>query len=208
MSVFDNPADNQKLFIRILTLLNVVTLLIITYLLFSLNTAREHLQIDLPPDLSKGATVAVGERNIVTVYDFAHRIFQSIQYWNSNGEINYETNIKTNQNFLTPQYRAWLNRDYQRRLQAGELRNRERTLTPIPTTWDAKRVQVLSKTSWVVYLDMKLTETYKGEIIKQLYLRYPMKVVQHDVDHQSNPWSLALDGYYSEPTSIEELNHD
>ena len=116
MSVFDNPADNQKLFIRILTLLNVVTLLIIVFLVFSLNNAREHLQIDLPPDLSQGATVAVGERNIVTVYDFAHRIFQSIQYWNSNGEINYETNIKTNQNFLTPQYRAWLNRDYQRRL--------------------------------------------------------------------------------------------
>jgi len=58
--------------------------------------------------------------------------------------------------------------------------------------------------SWIVILDFELVETLKGEDIKRLYLRYPIRVVRYDVDSEDNKWGLAIDGYIEEPKEISK----
>ena len=58
--------------------------------------------------------------------------------------------------------------------------------------------------AWVVLLDVELVEKIKGETIKHLYLRYPLRVALYDIDRDRNPWMLALDGYQEEPTKISK----
>ena len=31
--------------------------------------------------------------------------------------------------------------------------------------------------------------------VKQTTIRYPLRIVRHAIDPESNPWGLALDGY-------------
>ncbi len=61
--------------------------------------------------------------------------------------------------------------------------------------YEASRVQILGKDTWIVRLDMELTETVCGMTIKNPRIRYPLRVVRHAVDPERNPWDLALDGY-------------
>ena len=57
---------------------------------------------------------------------------------------------------------------------------------------------------WVVIVDMELSETVKGMAVKRKTIRYPLRVVRYDVDRESNPWGLALDGFASSgPTTLE-----
>jgi hypothetical protein len=42
---------------------------------------------------------------------------------------------------------------------------------------------------------MQLQETFRGQQIKDIYIRYPMRVVRYDVDPEKNPWKLAIDCY-------------
>ena len=52
--------------------------------------------------------------------------------------------------------------------------------------------------AWTVLLDMQLMETFKGQPIKDTYIRYPIRVVRFDVDRERNPWRLAIDCYGSQ----------
>ena len=47
---------------------------------------------------------------------------------------------------------------------------------------------------WIVWLDVHIKETVLGQTVKDLKLRYPIKIVRYDADREMNPWGLALDG--------------
>ena len=61
--------------------------------------------------------------------------------------------------------------------------------------YEERRVDVLSKDSWIVWLDLDLLESVKGMTVKHTAIRYPLRVVRHAVDLEANPWGLALDGF-------------
>ena len=50
-----------------------------------------------------------------------------------------------------------------------------------------------SASSWKTWLDVNVTESINGHPVKDVMLRYPMRVVRFDVDKEVNPWGLALD---------------
>ena len=62
-------------------------------------------------------------------------------------------------------------------------------------SFDELRVQILNSRTWVVWLDLELQESVKGMSIKRTLIRYPLRVVRYAVDHEKNPWQLALDGF-------------
>lgn len=208
MKFFDNSNDNTLAIIRVFGTLTVLLMLGIFYLSYQVGKAREDININIPPDLSLGATVRPDEIPKTAVYDFASRIFQSLHRWRFAGHKEYEENINKYADFFTPDYRAFLDRDYSRRLRDGELNNRERALQPLLAGWDYDLVKIVRSengraVSWVVALDMELTETYKGERVKRLFLRYPMRVVRREVDPNINPWGLALAGYAADPEPLK-----
>ena len=56
-----------------------------------------------------------------------------------------------------------------------------------------------------MWLDLELQESVKGMSIKRTLIRYPLRVVRYAVDHEKNPWQLALDGFTDEgPRRLEE----
>ncbi len=170
--------------------------------------APTDIDLHYPPDLRNGATQKLGEVPPANVYAFAHYIFQQINYWPEDGTQDYGKAVFRFAAYLTPQYRQQLLEDLKERGKAGELQ-RTRTMAEIPGHGYAEnRVDILGNGSWIVWLDLQMTETVNGVPVKQAALRYPLHVVRYDVSRETNPYGLALDGYSDEGPrrlTIDEL---
>jgi len=46
-----------------------------------------------------------------------------------------------------------------------------------------------------VWLDFNIQEFVRGMEVKNIKIRYPIRVVRFNVDPERNPWGLALDGF-------------
>lgn len=161
-------------------------------------TAPSRIDLNIPPDLRNGATLKIGEVPPANVYTFAHYIFQQLNYWPEDGSQDYGKAVFRFAAYLTPHYRQQLLEDLKERGKAGELQ-RTRTVTEIPGHGYAEnRVDILGNGSWIVWLDLQMTETVNGVPVKQAALRYPIHVVRYDVSREVNPYGLALDGYSDE----------
>ena len=160
------------------------------------------LDLHLVPDVKAGDSVRFesGQAAIpdVNVYGFAYYIWQQINRWQTDGSKDYGVQIFRLQSYLTPSCQAQLQADIQQRHSAGELRSRTRHMTEIPGFgYTAQRVVADGDSAWTVLLDMQLIESFRGQNIKDTYIRYPIRVVRYDVDRERNPWRLAIDCYGS-----------
>jgi len=209
---YQTPTDNLWAVIRIMGLVMVVLGAVIAFQSYAFRDAGKVEFVDIPAH-SIGGTVArvvPGVMHKTTVYDFTERTFQSLHRWKYDGSIEYDKNIDKFKDVLTPEYMAFLRRDHKRRLGnnvSSELRGRTRMMLPLLTGWDEDRVKVVAThdgkpSAWVVLLDMELIEKLKGQDVKHLYLRYPIRVALLNADRIGNPWFLALDGYQDEPQKL------
>ena len=157
------------------------------------------MTVHIPPDLRSGAVMALEEIPPANVYAFAFYIFQQLNRWPENGAEDYGKAIFRIAPYLTPAYRDQLIVDMETKGKHGELSNRVRSLQAIVDDgYEERRVDVLSKDVWVVWLDLELNESVKGMTIKHTTIRYPLRVVRYPVDAEANPWGLALDGFAAE----------
>ena len=210
--MYQSQRDNLLAVIRILGVLVFFLGVVILIQSYLYRDANQHVFVDIPAHSGSGASseVEMGVMQKTSVYDFTQRTFQSLHRWKYDGAIEYEKNIRAFEDVLTPDYMAFLRHDQKRRKGNqlhSELAQRTRLLLPLLTGWDESRVKVVATkngkpSAWVVLLDMELIEKYKGETIKHLYLRYPIRVVLFDADRNRNPWRLALDGYQGEPKKL------
>ncbi|WP_158890271.1 MULTISPECIES: PFL_4703 family integrating conjugative element protein [unclassified Pseudomonas] len=170
-------------------------------------SAPRDLTIHIPPDLRSGSTRSWWDVPPENVYAFAFYIWQQLQRWPSDGEADYQRNLKTLSAYLTPACQAFLEQDYQRRRANGELRLRVRGVYEIPGRGygedPARRVKVISARDWIVTLDLTADEYYSSEQIKRALVRYQLKVVRLDQDPEHNPFGLALDCYAQPPQRID-----
>ena len=206
--------DNLLAVIRTLSVCLILMTMFSGYLLISSKNQLKRSFVDIPAYTlgGKAESISLNTMHKTTVYSFAQLVFQNLNHWSYDGSKEYEKNIRANEHMLTPAYMAFLRRDVSRRngnKVSSELRNRSRSMRPIATGWDEDRVKVVATregkpSAWVVLLDIELIEKIKGETIKQLYLRYPLRVALYDIDRKSNPWMLALDGYQEEPSKISK----
>ena len=162
----------------------------------------KRLDLHVAPDMKAGDTVrfADGQAPVpdVNVYGFAYYIWQQINRWQTDGSKDYGQQIFQFQSYITPSCRAQLQADMQNRHNAGELRQRTRQMTEIPgLSYAANRVLPDGTAAWTVLLDMQLMETFRGQSVKDAFIRYPIRVVRYDVDRERNHWRLAIDCYGS-----------
>lgn len=200
---------------HILTLRGVIALLglCLAGVGYGWYSAPQQLTLWFPPDLRTGSTRPWWEVPPASVYAFTFYIFQQLNRWPDNGEADYARNIRALRAYLTPACEGWLNHDFQVRRDGGELRDRTRGIYELPghgysspvqagNTSSHPRVEVISRDSWRVTLDVAVEEYYLNEPVKKALVRYPLQVVRYAVDAEKNPWGLAIDCLNTAPQRL------
>ena len=187
-------ANTRRLFLG-LTIVSVVGMALLW-------AKPKEIDLHINPDLRAGdrVTVANGTAPVPNpnVYSFAYYVWQQINRWQADGGIDYGTQIYNFQSYLTPRCQAQLQGDMDARSRSGELRMRTRQITEIPGLgFQDNRVLSEGPAAWNVLLDMQVMETFRGQPVKDTYVRYPIRVVRFDVDRERNPFRLAVDCFGS-----------
>lgn len=196
MSRYRFAIDNVTAHLRSLWLVIALQMAVIAALACGWSQAPDHLTVHLPPDLRSGAVQHHAAVPPATVYAFAFYIFQQLNRWPDDGSRDYGHAIFRIAPYVTPRYRAELLANLEGKGRGGELAYRVRALQGIPGLGYAEnRVEVLDEQTWQVQLDLELLESVKGMTVKRTQIRYPLRVVRYEVDPETNPWGLALDGF-------------
>ncbi|REC93362.1 PFL_4703 family integrating conjugative element protein [Kushneria indalinina] len=162
-------------------------------------SAPKDLTISIPPDLRSGSTQKWWEKPPSAVYAFTTYVWQQINRWPANGEEDYKRNLYAYSPFLTQSCQAELEEDYRYRKKRNELSQRERSVFEIPGRGFSNdqsgpgSVEVVSRDQWVVNLDLAVKETYSGTPIRDVFMRFPIRVVRAEGDPQNNKWGMQID---------------
>lgn len=203
MSRFRNALANQAAHIATLRVSALTLLGLNLMLAFGWYSAPKELIVHLPPDLRSGSTRKLSDVPAHSVYAFAFYLFQQLNRWPVNGEVDYPNRIHSFAQYLTPEFAEALQADFESKRAQRELQNRQRAVHEVPgRVYESRRVKIESTDSWVVYLDLQILETYRGETIKNTAVRYPLRVVRYDVDPEQNPFGLALAGFETAPERL------
>ena len=203
MARLKKALDGRDSHILTLRILIGILAIVLFYSIAGWKAAPEHIKIDIPPDLRSGSTRGIQERHPFNVYAFGYYIFQQMNNWPVEGIEDYKKQINRLSCYITPRFKGELERDYEQRLKRHEL-NRTRALQEMPERpYTDKRVYVESGDSWVAFYDVNIKETFRSEIVKDIFVRYPVRIVRWDVDPECNLWGLALDGFYKNPKRLE-----
>ncbi|MDG2961712.1 PFL_4703 family integrating conjugative element protein [Exercitatus varius] len=167
-------------------------------------TSPDRLMIFNPPELHAGSQRPWWEIPKSNIYAFAYQTFQQLNRWTVNGQEDYKRNIENLAPLLTPGCQRFLQQDYADRQRYGELRDRTRGVYEIVGRgFSDDKVQVLSRDSWIVNLDLSVDEYFQDEPVKRVFTRFPISIVRMDVDMQRNPWGLGFNCYSSTPLRLE-----
>lgn len=203
MSRVKKALDGREAHIFSLRLLIAILSVGLLYSIHGWKQAPERIKIDIPPDLRSGSTRGIQERHPYNVYAFGYYIFQQLNNWPVEGLSDYKKRIETLSCYLTPGFKGELLRDYDQRLGRYEL-NRTRAIQEMPDRgYSDKRVYIETSEAWVAYFDVNIKETFREETVKDIFVRYPVRIVRWDVDPECNLWGLALDGFYDKPGRLE-----
>jgi len=204
VSRYKKEADGQKAHILTLRVFLVVIILALSYAMYGWKESPKRITIDIPPDLRAGASQKIGERHPSSIYSFGYYIFQQLNNWPISGTKDYQKRIDSLSCYITPKFKGTLERDKDKRERLNEL-NRQRAMQQIPGHgYSPKRVYMHGGDSWVAFYDISVKETFRSEMIKDIFVRYPLNIVAYTADPECNPWGLAIDGYYRKPNRLED----
>ncbi len=205
ISRYRHEIDNARA--HVTSLWGVIALLAaaLAWALHGWSQAPSDITVHVPPDLTQGTTLRVGEIPKPNVYTFAFYMWQQINRWPENGEKDYPNNLYYFQAYLTPRFRSELLRQLEQRGKRGELVGRARALHAVPgVAYEDSRVDITADGVWVVWIDTIIEETVAGLEVKSTPIRYPLRVIRYEVDPEANPWGLALDGFAQDPVRIPD----
>ncbi|UMZ10681.1 MULTISPECIES: PFL_4703 family integrating conjugative element protein [unclassified Pseudomonas] len=204
---FRKKVNAQEAHILSLRIALLLMTMIAAYMAYGWKTAPSDLTIHVPPDLRSGSTRKWWDVPPESVYAFGFYIFQQMQRWPRDGEEDYLANISRLDGYLTPSCRDYLKKDYELRLNAGELRKRERSVSEIPgrgiSDQSGEHTNVKSINDWIVNLDLIADESVAGERVKRALARYPLHIIRSDTDPEKNPFGLLWNCYAGDPQRIE-----
>lgn len=195
--------DGNKLHITSLRVIIAFMAIVIFGQMWGWSQAPKHIKVDIPPDLRSGSTRGINERHPFNIYSFGYYIFQQVNNWPIEGVEDYDKRIESLSCYFTPNFKAALRRDYDLKMKRHEL-NRTRAMQEMPgRIYTDKRVYKESSDSWIAFYDLNVKETYRSEPVKNIFARYPLRIIRWDVDAECNLWGLAIDGFYKKPKRLE-----
>ena len=186
--------ENERQFGRYKTRIIIGLFLIIALIAIGWARAPEDITLHYPPDLREGAVMQIGEVDPASIYLFAQYILQQINSWGHDGATDYPKRVSALRYYLTPGYKQFLEEDIKARKSAGELSGRVRTMTFLGGGQYRDDFVQIDGDGWIAWFDVHIREYIGGEPVKDVVLRYPVRVVPYDIDRERNPWQLALDG--------------
>lgn len=197
MSRFKNAIDHHKAHINTLRAAVIGMAVVASAFFYGWKTAPESLIVHVPPDLRTGSTRLWWDIPPESVYGFALYVYQQLNRWPNDGNVDYQKNVDRMRGLLTDSCRAELTADVQKRRNNGELRERSRGVYEVIGRGFIDnpefRVQQLTRDAWVVNLDLNADEYFMNEQVKRTASRYPLRILRNDVDPKVNPYGLALD---------------
>ncbi len=196
MSRYRHEIDNARAHVTSLWLVIMLLAGFLAYAFHGWSQAPNDITVHIPPDLSSGTSMRVGDVPAPNAYAFAFYIWQQLNRWPKDGAKDYASNLYRFAAYVTPAFRADLLRDMQRRGHQGELSSRVRALFEDPgAMYEESRVKPVADGVWTVTIDAVIEESVSGMEVKKNRVRYPLRVIRYDVDRDRNPWGLALDGF-------------
>jgi integrating conjugative element protein (TIGR03746 family) len=164
------------------------------------------LTIHIPPDIKNGATFKVNEVPSAFLHSFSYEIWQGVNYWSQDGSQDYAKNIHAYAAYLTPKFQTELLQEYDDLKATGQVQ-RQRLLQGVSgSAFESSTVKKLSADSWEIDLKVRLIEYRNNQIVKDVEMLYPLKVVRWDISSEKNPYGLALDGFASPPIRLKTNN--
>ncbi len=177
--------------IRTLRAISLVLGICLMGALYGWQHAAKVQRISIPPDLRYGSQVSLNSIDPWEVYNFAGYIWQQMNRCPRDCGKEYLENLERLTQFLTPEFKAWLRHDSEKR--AAELLGRTRFLIPLATTNFRDTVRLEETGHWTVILDVELQENIGGVSVKDTQIRYYLQVIAKTIDPEFNPWGLLLD---------------
>jgi integrating conjugative element protein (TIGR03746 family) len=203
MSRFRHALQHRDQHILTLRIACGVVLFLLLIALGGWMTAPGRLTLHIPPDLRTGSTRPWWDVPSPNVYSFAFYIFQQLNAWPKNGEVDYPDRITALSPYLTPGCQRFLAADARKRAAGGELVDRVRVVYEVPGRGYARdSVTTFSRDSWGVRLDVVVDEYFQSEPVKRALVRFPLRVVRWSGDAERNPFGLALDCYGAVPQRL------
>lgn len=186
----------REAYIRALVLAILVLLITQGFLMGLCYRLQQEQVVRIPADLRYTTRQRLADVPEPFVYSFAYYMLQQVYRWPENGEQDFPKKIYALQAYLTEDMREQLTGELQRKAKEGELRKRVRWVREIPgKVFTLARVKALGGGQWIVYLDLEVQEFVQGKSVKNVRVRYPIRVVHYDVDPEQNAYALALDGF-------------
>ncbi len=207
MSLFRSSLANAKLALIVSLIALALSAIINVVSIHGLISEPKQIRVFVPPQIpAEGIVLKQEQLSPTQVYSFVYYAWSLVNHWQTDGQREYPVNIEKIKPCLTISFYNLLKSDEKARDKGGELAGRMRTLTGMnDNVYDPSDVQSLSDGSWIVTMQMRLTETMSEkegqlQVIKDVVMQYKIHVV-HDSD-AGNLWGLAIEGFAEEPVRI------
>ena len=198
MSRVRNALSDKNRTIWCLTIAMVVLGVCLMFTVYRMSVMATELDLHLPPDVSQGATLKIGQLPKPTAYTYARYIWQNLNTWQQDGSKEYDVAIDTFACYLTPEFQEHLKQTVTEKRARGEL-NRTRQLSDAHLYKD-EYVNKFSDTTFGVWLDQNLKETVRGQPVKDIAMRYPLYLVADQ--RPCNVLKYSLGGFMAAPTRL------
>lgn len=178
-----------------LVIVSVVAVLLVAVLYSKQNDFNCHI----PPDLSRGSKIKPGDLQAPNAYAFASYVWRGINDWPNDGKKDYSANISKFECYVTPTFLKWIKDNAKEKSDKGEL-GRTRNLS-IDDLYSDDMSQPIGNNVFTVALTTRVHERIEGLPIKDIIVRYPLRVVPDT--RTCNVMGMALDGFYAQPERTE-----
>lgn len=165
-------------------------------------TAPSRLTIYIPPDIQNGATMKVHSIPEPLIYSFTYEVWQELNYWPQDDELDYKKNLTAYRPYLTPKLNAELQQEYDELKKSGQLQRIRYLQGFNGAAYDNTNIKKLSENTWEVDLKMHLTEYKNNQQVKDVDIIYPLKITRMNVSPRNNPYGLVIAGFVSEPKRL------
>lgn len=195
--------DADQKIIRLQKQFIVILCVVCSGLLIGWMREPSDLTIHIPPDIQNGATIKVGSIPSSLIYSFAYEVWQEVNSWPKDGEVDYKKNIQDYWAYFTPRFKAELLDNYADQKLLGQLQRIRYIQGLSGAAYDSANVRKIGNDSWEVNLKMHVTEYKNNQVVKDVEVLYPLQVARINMASSINPYGLALTGFSSEPKRLD-----